>query len=74
MLNDDDSNGCTPCTSDPVVDEFSLLCVSETLKIISTTNMILKLVINWYNTICCEISITIGLCTHIINKVYGLNA
>lgn len=32
--DDDDSNGCTPCTSDPVVDEFSLLCVSETLEII----------------------------------------
>lgn len=35
LLNDDDddSNGCTLSTSDPVVDEFSLLCVSETFII-----------------------------------------
>lgn len=29
LLNDDNSNGCTQHTSDPIVDEFSLLCVSE---------------------------------------------
>lgn len=33
LIDEDDSNGCTPCTSDPVVEEFSLLCVSETIKI-----------------------------------------
>lgn len=33
LQNDVDSNGCTLCISDPVVDEFSLLCVSETKKI-----------------------------------------
>jgi len=33
LLDEEDSNGCTPCTSEPVVDEFSLLCVSETIRI-----------------------------------------
>jgi len=33
LLDEDDSNGCTPCISEPVVDEFSLLWVSETIKI-----------------------------------------
>jgi len=48
LLNEDDSNGCTPCISEPVVDEFSLLCVSETIKIATKYNLLFHNKINIY--------------------------